>query len=125
LEAADRRAARSAGKIRVGRSIVALLRAQRSGDAAAVERALAQLAQPEVLAQTPRDGEGRRALMLSARGTVALWRSELAVAQAAFEAALETARHARLRAFERDAAASLALVCALRGQLKRAARLAG
>jgi LuxR family maltose regulon positive regulatory protein len=62
--------------------------------------------------------------MLHARGTVALWNGELAVAQTALEAALETARHARLRAAQLDATATLALVCALRGELKRAARLA-
>jgi LuxR family transcriptional regulator, maltose regulon positive regulatory protein len=107
-----------------GRCVVELRRARRRGDLAAVERALERLARPQVRSRRAHDDEGRRALILCSRGAAAAWRGELDGALTTLEAAVDAARRARLGALEVEASSMLALVCAFRGELTRAARLA-
>jgi LuxR family maltose regulon positive regulatory protein len=123
LSAADDHSGASGRGFRIGRAIMALRRARLVGDVEALERALTQLTQPEALAESPRDGGGRRALVLAGRATAALWSGDVALARATFEAAAETSRHAGLGRLEADSTASLALACALGGELRRASRL--
>ncbi len=108
----------------LGRNAVDLLRVKLAGDLDQVERLTALLVRPEALVQTPREGAARRAFVLWARGVVAAWRGELGPATTSLEAAVDLARRATLRDLELDATGLLALVSAIRGELKRAARLA-
>jgi LuxR family maltose regulon positive regulatory protein len=105
-----------------GRAVVELRRTRRSGDVDAVERALERFARPQPLVQGT--GDGRRALVLAARGITAAWRGELGMAIPTLEAALDAARRARLGALETEVSGMLALVLAFRGDLARAGRLA-
>jgi LuxR family transcriptional regulator, maltose regulon positive regulatory protein len=107
----------------LGRSAVGILQARANGDLAEIERLTAQLVRPESL-QASRPGVGRRAFVLYARGMLAAWRGDLEVAAATLEAGVEIARRSSLPELELDCAGLLALVYALRGELKRAARFA-
>src|SRR5262249_20970232 len=107
----------------LGRNAVGVLLARLSGDLAAVGRLTGPLVRPDSL-EVPHAGAGRRAFVLCARGMLATWRGDLEVASATLEAAVEMARRSSLPALELDAAALLAFVCAVRGELKRAARFA-
>jgi LuxR family transcriptional regulator, maltose regulon positive regulatory protein len=106
------------------RSLVTLLRARRTGDGDDLERTIADLAQPEALMQSPRGGEYRRTVAACARGAVATWRGELDKGTAALETALDASRRLGLRDCELDALSLLALTYAVRGELKRADRVA-
>jgi LuxR family maltose regulon positive regulatory protein len=127
LAQADEVAAALEGESRrsfdAGRDAVALVGALRSCDATALERAAAGLAAPDALGP-PRSGDARRALALCAGGALAAWRAELDEAAATLEAALDASRRLELRGCELEALGLLALVCAVRGELKRADRLA-
>jgi LuxR family maltose regulon positive regulatory protein len=105
-----------------GRCVVELRRTRRTGDVDAVERVLERFARPQPLVHG--QGDGRRALVLAARGVTAAWRGELATALTTLEAALDAARRVRLGALETEVSAMLALVLAVRGDLARAGRLA-
>lgn len=105
-----------------GRCVVELRRTRRSGDVDAVERVLARFARPQPLLGCV--GDGRRALVLAARGITAAWRGELGAAPTTLEASLDAARRARLGALETEVSGMLALALAFRGELARAARLA-
>jgi LuxR family maltose regulon positive regulatory protein len=118
LEAADRAA------FDFGRSVVELRRTRRQGDLAGLERALRRLARAQLRSRRPHDEEGRRALILCGRGIASAWSGELDDALTTLEAAVDAARRTRLSALEAEASAMLALVCAFRGDLTRAGRLA-
>jgi LuxR family maltose regulon positive regulatory protein len=105
-----------------GRCVVELRRTRRSGDVDAVERVLERFARPQPLLGG--SGDGRRALVLAARGITAGWRGELGTALTTLEAGLDAARRARLGALENEVSGMLALVLAFRGDLARAGRLA-
>jgi LuxR family transcriptional regulator, maltose regulon positive regulatory protein len=107
----------------LGRTAVGVLQARLNGDLDEVERLAGELVRPESL-QASRSGVGRRAFVLCARGWAAAWGGDLDVAAATLEAGVEMARRAALPELELDAAAQLSYVCALRGELKRAARFA-
>ena len=117
LDAADRTS------FDVGRNVVELGRARRRGDFTGLDRALRRLARLE----TPprgRKSDAERALVLCSRGALLAWRAELADAETTLEAGVDAARRSRLPGAEADASAMLALVCAWRGELARASRLA-
>jgi len=107
-----------------GRSVVSLVAARLEADVEALERAVESLAAPEALVMSARENEQRRALVLCARGALALLRADLERAEGDLEAALDISRRLKLSDCEIDAAASLALVNAVRGRLKRASKLA-
>ncbi len=107
-----------------GRSVVALRRNRRSGDLDSLDRTLKHITRPQALPRQAHSDDGRRALILGNRGLAAAWRGELDEASTTLEAALDAARRARLSALEDEVSATLALVCAFRGDLTRAARLA-
>ena len=108
----------------VARTVLGALHARLIGDLDGVERATAQLVRPESLAVASPAGQGRRAFVLWMRGLAAAWRGDLERAASTLEAAVHRARRASLPDLESEAAGLLALVCALRGELRRAARLA-
>ena len=108
----------------LGRALLEIRRARLRADLDALDCAVERLARPELLPYVPRDGEGRWSLILCARAVSAVWRGNLDVAVTMLEGALDAARRAELRSVEADATAMLALTCAFRGELKRAARLA-
>jgi LuxR family maltose regulon positive regulatory protein len=107
-----------------GRCVVELRRARRRGDLPALERALERLARPQLRSRRAHDDDGRRALIMCGRGIAATWSGDLDDALMMLEAAVDAARRTRLSALEVEASAMLALVCAFRGDLTRAARLA-
>jgi LuxR family maltose regulon positive regulatory protein len=119
LRAADRPA------FDLGRALVDLRRKQLRGDLSAASRAVKRLARPAVLpGSAGLAGDGRRALLLVARGVESTWDGRIDEALPALEAGLDVARRTGLPAAEAEAAATLALACAFRGDLKRAAHLA-
>ena len=107
-----------------GRSVVDLRRTRRCGDLEKLDRALRRVARPEALPRDVHNDDGRRALILGNRGIAAAWRGEIAEASTTLEAALDAARRSQLTALEDEVTATLGLVCAYRGDLTRAARLA-
>jgi LuxR family maltose regulon positive regulatory protein len=107
-----------------GRSVIELRRARLVGDLPALDRALKRFARPTSPPAGPHDDDGRRALMLCSRALADAWNAELGEASTALEAALDAARRTRLGALQSEVASMLSLVCAFRGDLTRAARLA-
>jgi LuxR family transcriptional regulator, maltose regulon positive regulatory protein len=107
-----------------GRSVVSLVAARLGADVDELECAIDLLGVPEALVVSARSNELRRALLLCARGALALLLGDLERAESQLEAALDASRRLKLSDCEIDAAASLALLYAVRGQLKRAARVA-
>jgi LuxR family maltose regulon positive regulatory protein len=107
-----------------GRSVVRLARARLQGDLGEIEEAADALDAPNSLVLPTRQTERRRALVISARGAVAAWRGELDDATDLLEEAIELSRRLDLPDCEFDATSMLALIHAVRGELKRAARLA-
>jgi LuxR family maltose regulon positive regulatory protein len=106
------------------RCIVELRRARRRGDLTALDRALDRLSRPQLRSRKAHDDDARRALILCGRGVGAAWDGDLDAALTTLEAAVDAARRARLTALEVESTAMLALVCAFRGDLTRAGRLA-
>jgi LuxR family maltose regulon positive regulatory protein len=117
LDGAERR------RYEFGRSVVWLSRARLRGDLREIAGAAAALAAPDSLVLPNHQTERRRALVLCARGAVAAWRGELDDATHVLEEAVELSRRLELLDCELDATSMLALVHAVRGELKRAARL--
>src|SRR5439155_488231 len=108
-----------------GRNVVLLARARLRADLDGIEGAAAALAAPDSLVLTGHQTERRRALVLGVRAAVAAWRGELDAAAPMLEETIDVARTLGLADCEFDALSMLALVHAVRGELKRAARLAG
>jgi LuxR family maltose regulon positive regulatory protein len=108
----------------LGRRLVSLARARTMGDLAEIEAMAAELETPESLLLSTRQTERRRALVLCARGVVATWRGELEEGKSTLEEALELARSLALYDVEFDATSMLALIDAVQGELKSAARRA-
>jgi LuxR family maltose regulon positive regulatory protein len=104
-----------------GRTVVRLDRARRGGDLAEIEAAADALAELDSPLLPARQRERRRALVLCARGGVAMWRGELADAVPALEEAVELSHRLELHDCEVDATSMLALVDAVGGHLRRAA----
>jgi LuxR family maltose regulon positive regulatory protein len=113
----------AARRFAFARGVVALV-AARHGTNADLEQAIDSLAAPEALVRSSHHNEQRRALVLCARGSLALLRGELQHAEPELEAALDVSRRLALTDCEVDASASLALLYAVRGELKRASRIA-
>jgi LuxR family maltose regulon positive regulatory protein len=107
-----------------GRNVVRLARARLQGDLAAIEAASDLLAAPDALVLPTHQTDRRRTLVLSARGAVAAWRGGLDEAAYVLEEAIELSQRLDLPDCEFDARGMLALIYAVRGELKRAARLA-
>ncbi|HEX6763050.1 MAG TPA: LuxR C-terminal-related transcriptional regulator [Gaiellaceae bacterium] len=109
----------------LGRALLEARRARLGGDLDVLDNAVERLARPELLPSVPGDAEEQWALILFGRAVSAVWHGQLDEAVTMLEAALDTARRSELRSVEAEATAVLALACAFRGELKRAARLAG
>jgi LuxR family maltose regulon positive regulatory protein len=107
-----------------GRRVVRLARARLRGNLREIAEAADALAAPDSLVLPSHQNDRRRALVLSARGAVATWRGELDLAGHLLEEAIELSRRLDLLDCELDATSMLALVQVVRGELKRAARLA-
>jgi LuxR family transcriptional regulator, maltose regulon positive regulatory protein len=107
-----------------GLHVVRLVRARLDGDLDGIEAAAALLDAPDALVLPSHETERRRALVLCARGAVAAWRGALDDATLALEEAIELSRRLDADDCELDATSMLAYVCAVRGDLKHAARLA-
>jgi LuxR family maltose regulon positive regulatory protein len=105
----------------LGRTVVRLDCARRRGDLVEIEAAADALAELGSPLLPVRQRERRRTLVLCARGAVAVWRGNLAEAAVTLEEALELAHRLELHDCEVDATSMLALVDAVRGQLRRAA----
>jgi LuxR family transcriptional regulator, maltose regulon positive regulatory protein len=118
LDDADRR------RYEFGRSVVRLNRARLRGDLAEIAKAADALAMPDSLVLPSHQTDRRRALVLCARGAVMTWRGELDDAVHALEEAVELSRMLDLLDCELDATSMLAFIHAIRGELKRSARLA-
>jgi LuxR family maltose regulon positive regulatory protein len=108
-----------------GLHVVQLARARMAGDLDAVEAAADLLDAPDALVLPSHETERRRAHVLCARGAVAAWRGRLDDAVLLLEEAIELSQRLQVADCELDATSTLAYVCAARGELKRAARLAG
>lgn len=107
-----------------GRSVVRLNRARLHGDLAEIAKAADALAAPDSLVLATHQTDRRRALVLCARGAVLTWRGELDAAAHMLEEAVELSRLLDLLDCELDATSMLAFIHAVRGELKRSARLA-
>ena len=105
------------------RTLVALARARLVGDLPALETATASLRSAPALVRSRPDTERRRAIVRCAEGTAALWRADLDTAIGILEGAVASARRLELAGCEADALGTLALACALHGDLRRADRV--
>jgi LuxR family maltose regulon positive regulatory protein len=123
-DAADRLEYVERRRYEFGRSVVVLAQARLGGDLKEIEAAADLLAAPDSLVVPTHQTERRRVLVLTARGAVATWRGDLEEASDTLEQALHLSRRLDLPDCELDALTMLALGCAVRGELKRAARLA-
>jgi len=106
------------------RTLIELTRARLVGDLPALEEATAVLRSARSLVRSRPDTERRRAIVQCAEGAAALWRGDLAAAIAGLETAVGEARRLELGGCEADALGTLALACALHGDLRRAERIA-
>jgi LuxR family transcriptional regulator, maltose regulon positive regulatory protein len=105
------------------RALVSLARARAVGDVAGIDDAASELESSNSISRWG-DTDRRRVIVLCARGAAAIWRNDFQLGIALLERALSDARRLGLAGCEADASGMLALAYALRGELRRAERLA-
>ncbi len=106
------------------RMLVMLARARIRGDVPAAEAAVTELRSARALVRSRADTERRRVIIMCAEGAAEVWGGRLDHGIATLESAIHDARRLQLAGCETDASSMLALACALRGELRRAERLA-
>jgi LuxR family maltose regulon positive regulatory protein len=105
------------------RALVSLARARSVGDVAGIDAAAVELESSNSISRWG-DTDRRRVIVLCARGAAAIWRNDFQLGIALLERGLSDARRLGLAGCETDASGMLALAYAVRGELRRAERLA-